>query len=69
MAIRLYLSALTLVFLFSTWLSRGLGPLDAIVVTCALVYLILDTREGLRLIKHDLALLRQLEKKLAALLS
>jgi len=68
-AIRLYLSALTLVFLFSTWLSRGLGPLDAIVVTCALVYLILDTREGLRLIKHDLALLRQLEKKLAALLS
>ena len=69
MAIRLYLSALTLVFLFSTWLSRGLGPLDAIVVTCALVYLILDTRERLRLVKHDLALLRQLEKKLAALLS
>ena len=69
MAIRLYLSALTLVFLFSTWLSRGLGPLDAIVVTCALVYLILDTRERLRLVKHDLAVLRQLEKKLAALLS
>lgn len=69
MAIRLYLSALTLVFLFSTWLSRGLGPLDAIVVTCALVYLILDTRERLRLVKQDVALLRQLEKKLAALLS
>jgi hypothetical protein len=68
-AIRLYLSALTLVFLFSTWLSRGLGPLDAIVVTCALVYLILDTRERLRLVKQDVALLRQLEKKLAALLS
>jgi hypothetical protein len=68
-AIRLYLSALTLVFLFLTWLSRGLGPLDAIVVTCALVYLILDTRERLRLVKQDLALLRQLEKKLAALLN
>jgi hypothetical protein len=68
-AIRLYLSALTLVFLFLTWLSRGLGALDAIVVTCALVYLILDTRERLRLVKQDLALLRQLEKKLAALLN
>ena len=69
MAIRLYLSALTLVFLFSTWLSRGLGPLDAIVVTCALVYLILDTRERLRLVKQDVELLRQIEKKLAAQLS
>ena len=69
MAIRLYLSALTLVFLFSTWLSRGLGPLDAIVVTCALVYLILDTRERLRLVKQDVELLRQIETKLAALLS
>ena len=69
MAIRLYLSALTLVFLFSTWLGRGVGPLDAIVVTCALVYLILDTRERLRLVKQDVALLRQLEKKLAALLN
>ena len=69
MAIRLYLSALTLVFLFLTWLSRGLGLLDAVVVTCALVYLILDTRERLRLVKEDVALLRQLEKKLAALLN
>ena len=69
MAIRLYLSALTLVFLFSTWLSRGLGPLDAIVVTCALVYLILDTRERLRVVKQDVELLRQIEKKLAAQLS
>jgi hypothetical protein len=67
--IRLYLSALTLVFLILTWLSRGVGLLDAIVVTCALAYLILDTRERLRLIKQDLALLRQLEKKLATLLN
>ena len=69
MAIRLYLSALTLVFLILTWLNRGLGPLDAVVVTCALVYLILDTRERLRLVKQDLALLRQLEKKLAVMLN
>ena len=69
MAIRLYLSALTFVFLFLTWLSRGLGALDVIVVTCALVYLILDTRERLRLVKHDVTLLRQLEKKLATLLN
>lgn len=69
MAIRLYLSALTLVFLILTWLSRGLGPLDALVVTCALVYLILDTRERLQLAKQDLVLLRQIEKKLATLVN
>lgn len=69
MAIRLYLSALTLVFLILAWLNRGLGPLDAVVVICALVYLILDTRERLQLVKQDLALLRQLEKKLATLLN
>lgn len=68
MAIRLYLSALTLVFLFLTWMDGAVGPLDAIVVICALVYLILDTRERLLLVKADLKTLQQLEKKLSALL-
>jgi hypothetical protein len=68
-AIRLYLSALTLVFLFLAWTSRGVGVLEAIVVICALTYLILDTRERLQLIKEDLKTLEQLEKKVSALLS
>lgn len=68
MAIRLYLSALTLVFLFSALMGRGIGVLDGIVVVTALIYLILDTRERLQLAKADLSTLQQLEKKLSALL-
>jgi hypothetical protein len=68
LAIRLYLSALTLVFLIAASLSRGLSALEAIVVTCALVYLILDTREHLQLVKAELATLHQLEKTLSELL-
>ena len=67
MAIRLYLSALTLVFLFLTLMDRGVGLLEATVVITALLYLILDTRERLKLVKADLKTLQQLEKKLSAL--
>jgi hypothetical protein len=67
-AIRLYLSALTLVFLLSTWLARGVGVLEAIVVMSALVYLILDAREYLQLVKADLELMQELEKKVSDLL-
>jgi len=66
-AIRLYLSALTLVFLFLTLMDRGVGLLEATVVITALLYLILDTRERLKLVKADLKTLQQLEKKLSAL--
>ena len=68
MAIRLYLSALTLVFVIAVWLSRGINALEAIVVTCALVYLILDAREHLQLTKAKLEMLEQLEQKLSAVL-
>lgn len=68
MAIRLYLSALTLVFLIAAALSRGVSALTAIVVTCALVYLILDAREHLQLVKAKLETLQQLEEKLSGLL-
>jgi hypothetical membrane protein len=64
-AIRLYLSALTLVFLLLAWFDRGLGVLEAMVVVCALVYLILDAREHLQLVRTDLELLEQLEKKVS----
>lgn len=67
MAIRLYLSALTLVFLFLTLMDRGVGLLEATVVITALLYLILDTRERLKLVKADLKTLQQVEKKLSAL--
>jgi len=66
-AIRLYLSALTLVFLFLTLMDRGVGLLEATVVITALLYLILDTRERLKLVKADLKTLQQLEKKVSAL--
>jgi hypothetical protein len=68
LAIRLYLSALTLVFLIAAALSRGVSALEAIVVTCALVYLILDAREHLQLVKAKLETLQQLEVKLSGLL-
>lgn len=69
MAIRIYLSALTLVFLIVAWMSDGVSVLEAIVVVCSLTYLILDTRENLLLVKDDLKTLEQFEKKLSVLLS
>ena len=66
MAIRLYLSALTLVFSFLAWMTEGVSVLEPIVIVCSLTYLILDTRECLQLINEDL---EQLEKKLSVLLS
>jgi len=68
LAIRLYLSALTLVFLIATWLNGGVNVLTVIVVVCALVYLILDAREHLQLVKADCEMLQQLEKELSAFL-
>jgi hypothetical protein len=68
-AIRLYLSALTLVFLFLAWLNDGVSLLEAIVVVCSVSYLILDTRESLLHVKEDLKTLEQLEKELSVLLS
>jgi len=68
LAIRLYLSALTLIFLFSTALGRGVRALEAIIVICALVYLILDTRENLKTSRAELRTLKRLEKKLTVLL-
>jgi hypothetical protein len=70
LAIRLYLSALTLVFLLLAWTSHGgVSVLEAIVAVCSLTYLILDTRERLQLVREDLETLEQLEKKLAVGLS
>lgn len=68
LAIRLYLSALTLLFLFGVIAGRGLGVLEAIVITCAVIYLILDVRTDLQFSKTELKLLKELEKRLSPLL-
>jgi len=68
-AIRLYISALTLFFLVAVIANRGLGVLEAIVVTCALVYLILDVRAELQELKSELSMLQDLEQRVSELLS
>ena len=68
LAIRLYISALTLVFLFLVIAHRGLGILEAVVITCALVYLILDVRNDLQLSKGEFRLLQDLEQRISELI-
>lgn len=50
-AIRIYLSALTLTFLVVAILTRGIGVLEATVVVCPLLYMILDIREELQALR------------------
>ena len=52
-ALRTYLSALTLTFFILTLQMRGIGVLEATIIVCPLLYMILDMREEL----HDLRLL------------
>jgi hypothetical protein len=67
LAIRLYISALTLFFLFLVIANRGLGVLEAIVITCAMLYLILDIRTDLQTLKLEFRLLQQLEQRISEL--
>ena len=69
LATRLYISALTVFFLVGVIANRGLGILEAIVVTCALVYLILDVRTELQELKSELSMLQDLEQRMSELLS
>ena len=69
LAIRLYISALTVFFLVGVIANRGLGILEAIVVTCALVYLILDVRTELQELKSELSMLQDFEQRVSELLS
>lgn len=61
LAIRLYIFALTLLFLSLVIAHRGLGILEAVVITCALLYLILDVRTDLQALRSELQLLEDLE--------
>ena len=69
LAIRLYVCALTLGFLVLVTMDRGIGILEGVVISCAIVYLILDVRADLKELQADLRQLEQLEQKLAVLLS
>ena len=66
--IRLYLSALTLLFLCAVIAVRGLGILEAVVISCAVIYLILDVRTDLQVSKNELRILRELEQRLSPFL-
>ena len=66
---RLYVCTLTLTFLVLVMMDRGIGLLEGVVITCALVYLILDVRDELKDLQADVRQLEQLEKHLAVLLS
>lgn len=68
LGIRLYISALVLIFLVVVIANRGLGLLEAIVITCAIVYLILDVRTELQESKYELSMLIELEQHVSKLL-
>ena len=68
LAIRLYISTLTLLFLFLSIAIRGLGILEAIVITCAVIYLILDVRTDLQALNFEYRLLKELEQHVSKLL-
>ena len=65
LAIRIYISALTLLFLVLVSANRGLGVLEGVVITCAVVYLILDTRIDLQSLKLEFQLLQELEQRIS----
>lgn len=68
LTIRLYIFGLTSLFLFLVIAQRGLGILEAIVITCAIVYLILDVRNDLQAIKSELQRLKELDERVSLLL-
>ena len=68
LAIRLYISALTLIFLFLVITHRGIGLLEGVVITCALLFLILDIRTDLQSLKLEFRLLQELEHRVSELL-
>jgi hypothetical protein len=60
LAIRLYVAGLTILFLLLVLATRAIGILEASVVVCPLLYLILDLRD-------ELVELRQLEAQVSLL--
>jgi hypothetical protein len=67
LTIRLYISALTLLFLVLVISNRGLGILEAVVITCAILFLILDVRTDLQTLKIEFRLLQEIEQRISEL--
>jgi hypothetical protein len=61
LAIRLYIFLLTSLFLLLVVAQRGLGILEAIVITSAMLFLILDVRTDLQALKSELQLLKEFD--------
>ena len=68
LAIRIYIIALTFIFLALVIASRGVGLLEGVVITCALLFLILDVRTDLQSLKLEFRLLQDLEHRISELL-
>jgi len=68
LAIRLYISALTIVFLVLVTANQNMGILEGVVITCAIVYLILDVRTDLQMRKAEFRALQELEQRISELL-
>lgn len=60
--VRLYVTALTLMFLVCALLTRGIGTLEGVITVCPMLYLILDMRA-------ELSDLKLLEAKVLSLSS
>ncbi|HEU4834101.1 MAG TPA: hypothetical protein VFS90_06800 [Pyrinomonadaceae bacterium] len=67
LAIRIYISALILTFLVLVVTNHGLGFLQGVVITCALIFLILDIRTDLQSRKIEIGLLQELEQRISEL--
>ena len=68
LAIRLYITALTLILLVVVIASRGLGLLEGVVIACALLFLILYVKTDLQSLKLEIRLLQDLEHRISELL-
>ena len=68
LAIRLYISALTIVLLVLVTANQNMGILEGVVITCAIVYLILDVRIDLQMRKAEFRALQELEQRISELL-
>jgi hypothetical protein len=68
LAIRLYIFALTLLFLILVIASRSLGVLEAVVISGAILYLIIDAKSELKMVQAELKILKDLEERIAVLL-
>ena len=68
LTIRLYITALTLAFLVLVLANRGLGILEGIVISCAIIFLILDVRSDLQALRFELGLLQELEQHVYTML-